>query len=295
MAQVQERIDVYSLVTNNIIKQLEGNSVPWRKPWKDNSIPQNLLTRKPYRGINLLLLGSLQYEQNLFLTFHQVKQVGGSVRKGEKGHLIVFWKPIIMAQKSEGEAATAVSFVLRYYTVFNIAQCEHVPEQLTMERAAVPFSPISCCEQIIEEMQDCPSIVYERQQAFYNPLLDYINMPKADTFMDEGRYYATLFHELVHSTGHRSRLARHGMTTMSFGDTVYSLEELTAEIGSCFLSSLCGIGAHGFEQSVAYIKGWLRALQNDKKLIVQASGQAQKAVDYILNVREAEESDLKTL
>lgn len=290
MAQVKERTDVYSLVTEKIIEQLENNIVPWRKPWKDNSIPQNLITRKPYRGINLLLLGTLQYEQNLFLTFNQLKAIGGSVKKGEKGNLIIFWKPIVKTAKADNTDEPELSFVLRYYKVFNVAQCENVPSNLIEVKEEVSFSPISYCEQIIEEMEHCPKIIYEAQQAFYEPVSDYINMPKPETFVTNEDFYSVLFHELVHSTGHISRLARNGIVTSSrFGDCVYSLEELTAEIGSCFLSSLCGIGANNFDQSVSYINGWLQALKNDKKLIVKAGGQAQKATDYILNVPQFEE------
>lgn len=290
MAQVKERVDVYSLVTNNIIEQLENNIVPWRKPWKDNSIPQNLITRKPYRGINLLLLGTLRYEQNLFLTFNQLKAIGGFVKKGEKGNLIIFWKPIVKTAKESKTDEPELSFVLRYYKVFNVAQCEDIPSDLVLDKTEIQFCPISYCDQIIEEMEHCPKIIYEAQQAFYEPISDYINMPKPETFISNEHYYSILFHELVHSTGHRTRLARDGVATKSrFGDSAYSLEELTAEIGSCFLSSLCGIGANNFDQSVSYINGWLQALKNDKKLIVKAGGQAQRATDYILNVREFEE------
>ncbi|MBY0377489.1 MAG: ssDNA-binding domain-containing protein [Gammaproteobacteria bacterium] len=289
MAQVQERIDVYSLVTNQIIKQLENNIVPWQKPWNDNSIPQNLITRIPYRGINLLLLASLGYEQNLFLTFKQAQAIGANVKKGEKGHLIVFWKKIERNKSTINAEEDKPLFVLRYFKVFNIAQCDNVSPTLITVSPEVPFSPISYCEQIIHEMAHCPNIIYEQSQAFYEPVTDYINMPKPETFKDNEVFYSVLFHELIHSTGHTSRLARKGVATPSkFGDPVYSLEELTAEIGACFLTSFCGIASHNLAQSVSYINGWLKALQNDKKLIVQASGQAQRATDYILNVRGAE-------
>ena len=290
MAQVKERVDVYSLITNQIIEQLENNIVPWQQPWKDNSIPQNLITRKPYRGINLLLLGTLRYEQNLFLTYNQLKAIGGSVKKGEKGNLIIFWKPLVKTTKEHITDEPSLSFVLRYYKVFNVAQCENISPNLTEVTAEMPFCPISYCEQIIEEMVYCPEIVYKTQKAFYDPISDYINMPKPETFTSNEAFYSVLFHELIHSTGHLKRLARDGFVTMArYGDETYSLEELTAEIGSCFLSSLCGIGANNFTQSVSYINGWLQALKNDKKLIIKAGGQAQKATDYILNVPQFEE------
>lgn len=134
-------------------------------------------------------------------------------------------------------------------------------------------------------MENCPVIKHEEQEAFYDPQQDFINMSSASTFKSNELYYSVLFHELVHSTGHENRLSRKELVARTnYGSKDYSIEELTAEIGSCYLNSLTGIGTGHFKQNVAYIKGWLEALKNDKKLIIYASAQAQRATDYILNV-----------
>lgn len=290
MIQEKQRVDVYTLVTNEIIEQLKRNVIPWQQPWHNNGIPQNMLTRKPYRGINLLLLGMLGYESNYFLTFNQLRSIGASVKKGEKAHIVVFWKPLIKEKKEEDvENVKSSSFILKYYKVFNVIQCLDIPQNYLKKEEEIAFSSIAYCEQIITEMNNCPKITYDFQEAFYSPLEDCINMPKHETFKNSELFYSVLFHELIHSTGHLSRLNRMGVTTSAkFGDKSYSLEELTAEIGACFLTSMCGISSDIFGQSVAYIKGWLEALQNDPKFIFHASGQAQRATDYILNVRDHE-------
>lgn len=289
MDQEKERIDVYALVTNQIISQLEQKIVPWQKPWTLSGIPQNLISRSPYHGINLWLLASLGYAQNAFLTWKQLKLLGGSVNKGEQGHIVIFWKPL---QAKEGEERgtddNTSKSVLRYYKVFNIEQCSSIPAHFIPALPSPEFSSITKCERIIEEMQHCPVIRHEEQEAYYDPKRDHINMPQPNTFKSNELYYSVLFHELVHSTGHAARLNRKELVAITnFGSKEYSIEELTAEIGACYLASLTGIGNH-LKQSVSYIKGWLDALKNDKRLIVYASTQAQKATDYILNVPTVE-------
>lgn len=286
MDQEKERIDVYALVTNQIINQLEQKSVPWQKPWTNAGIPLNLITRNSYQGINLWLLASLGYSHNAFLTWNQIKFLKGSVNKGEQGHIVVFWKTQEKKEEEEPvEDVKTAKSVLRYYKVFNIAQCTGIPGHLMPARPEAVFSPIAECERIIEGIESCPMIKHEEQEAFYAPLGDYINMPKPESFKSNELYYSVLFHELVHSTGHEKRLHRKELTARTnFGSKEYSIEELTAEIGSCYLNSLTGIGTGHFKQNVSYIKGWLEALKNDKRLIVYASGQAQRATDYILNV-----------
>jgi len=282
MNQEKVKIDLYSLVTNQIISQLEQKIVPWQKPWTNASIPQNLITRNPYRGINLLLLASLGYSQSYFVTWKQLKLLGGSVKKGEKGQIIVFWKPIEAKElPQEGVDVKVSKSVLQYYKVFNIEQCSSIPQHF-IPKPTIEFSSIDACEKIVNGMANRPVIEHKRQEAFYNPTKDYINMPKPETFKNSERYYSVLFHELIHSTGHESRLNRKELIARTnFGAKDYSIEELTAEIGACFLNSITNIGNSHFKQSVSYIKGWLDALKNDKRLIFYASTQAQKAVDYM--------------
>jgi len=280
-----QTIDVYSIITNRIIEQLEKQIIPWRKPWTEGGHPQNLFTKRPYTGMNTWLLGSLGYQQNYFLTWKQLKAVGASVKKGEKGTMVVFWKRI---PQEEGK----VKSILRYYYVFNIAQIDDLPEVITIPFPPDTVSGISSCDEIIERMPNCPTIKHSKQKAYYDPATDYINMPKQGSFDSLTSYYGTLFHKLIHSTGHQSRLNRKEIVEPNhFGSDPYSIEELTAEIGACYLNSITGIVNKEFDNSVAYIKGWIDQLRNDKRLIVYASGQAQKATDYILNIQPYQKSE----
>lgn len=283
--------DVYSIITEKIIQQLEHGTVPWRKPWHDGGIPTNLISKRPYRGINLMLLAMAGYEHNLFLTSKQLKELGGSIKPEEKPHLVVYWnyvdkKNIDSTDTDDAREDTKSNkkAMLRYYTVFNVAQCDGIPEKLIPKIPHISH-PESTCKLIVNGMPNKPRIQHKEQRAYYDPLKDYVNMPKQTSFTSDEAYYSTLFHELVHSTGHHSRLHRQGLIDMAeFGSTPYSHEELVAEIGSCYLQSHAGIRGE-FEQSVAYIQGWLKVLKEDRKCIFSASTAAQKAVDYILDIQ----------
>ncbi len=278
-----QTIDVYSIITTRIIEQLEQQVIPWRKPWTEGGHPQNLFTKRPYTGINTWLLGSLGYSQNYFLTWKQLKAVGASVKKGKKGAVVIFWKRF----NQDGEERS----ILRYYKVFNIDQINGLPEVITIPFPPESIAGISACDEIIERMPNCPKIRHGKQRAYYDPATDHTNMPKQETFDSLSSYYGTLFHELVHSTGHHSRLNRREIIEpTTFGSDPYSIEELTAEIGACYLNSITGIIYKEFDNSVAYIKGWIDRLRNDDRLIVYASGQAQKATDYILKVQSYDKS-----
>lgn len=276
--------DVYALVTNRIIEQLEKGVVPWKQPWTEAGLPQNLITRKPYRGINTMLLASYNYHRNFFLSFKQVTELGGKVIKGEKAHLVVFWNWVEKTDESSGET-NKIPF-LRYYFVFNVSQCEGIPEDKIPVIEKREHSPIELCEQVVASMPQCPPIQFLQQRAFYQPFQDFINMPKKETFECAEEYYGTLFHELVHPTGHQSRLNRKSLIEMSeFGSNAYSFEELIAETGACYLTSHTGVASKVFDNSVAYIQGWLSVFKSDPKFLIQASAQAQKAVDFILNIK----------
>lgn len=282
----EQKIDVYQIVTDRIISQLQAGVVPWQKPWTEAGIPRNLLTGRAYRGINTWMLASYGFEKNLFLTWNQIKELGASVKKNEKSQLVVFWKTIQKDADTQGETKTKKKPLLRYYTVFNVAQCNDIPAHLVPE-IVKPQQPIKHCEAIMENMSSPPKLQHKQQEAWYNPPTDVINMPRRKSFESPEAYYGTLFHELIHSTGHTSRLNRKELGD-GFGTEPYSREELTAEIGACFLKSHTGIGNATFENSISYIDAWLGKLKNDKRLIVMASSHAQKAVDYILNYKHNE-------
>lgn len=281
--------DVYTIITEKIIEQLEKGTVPWQKPWHEAGLPKNLISGKSYRGVNVMLLASHGYEHNLFLSFKQLQDIGASVKKDEKGHQVIYWNYPQKQEQAEAEVTEEVpepkkTGTLKYYTVFNVAQCENVPEDL-FETARIPVDTPSCVH-ILENMPDnVPLVRHKENKAYYNPLEDFINMPKQKSFKTDDGYFSTLFHELVHSTGHHSRLSRPTLIEMSeFGSDAYSMEELTAEIGTCYLQSYTGIESQ-FDNSIVYIQGWLWMLKNDKRLIISAAYAAQKAVDYILNFK----------
>lgn len=280
-------IDIYAVVTNRIIEHLEKGVVPWQQPWHNAGTPQNLVTGKQYRGINLLLLGSLGYSQNSFLTFKQAKELGGSVKKGEKSELVVFWNWV--EKKNEKTQEVEKIPFLRYYNVFNISQCEGIPKEKLPPVVERENNPIQSCEEIINKMPKRPEIRHKEHQAYYNVEKDYVNMPEISSFVDSQSYYGTLFHELVHSSGHVSRLNRKElMEETSFSSEIYSIEELTAEIGASYLKAQAGIPLDTLGDSAAYIQHWLKQLKNDKKLIVYASAHAQRAADFIMDVRTIE-------
>jgi antirestriction protein ArdC len=276
--------DIYQIVTNHIIENLEKGIVPWQQPWTDAGLPQNLITKKPYKGINVWLLSALKYQQNYFLTFNQIKELGGSVKKGEKSQMVVFWKWI--EKEDEKTKEVKKTPLLKYYSVFNIDQCTGIPKEKIPVKEERENNPIEVCEKVISEMPNKPIIQYEEQKAYYHTGKDYVNMPKLETFVNSERYYGTLFHELVHATGHGERLNRKELMEQKGPQTRdYAIEELTAEMGASYLKSFTGIPHQNFEDNIAYIQHWLEKLKKDKKFIVHASGQAQKAVDYILNER----------
>jgi antirestriction protein ArdC len=281
MDSSKQKIDVYEIVTNRIIELLEQGAIPWQKPWIGPGIPMNAISKRAYRGINVWLLLSLNYARNLFLTWDQLKKVGGSVKQGEHGHVVIFWRAIKKDNAAEDDKEKKIP-MLRYYKVFNIEQCRDLPEGLVPAMELKETEPLLECVRLVNDMPQAPEITHEMPEAFYDAEKDYINMPKREMFKSMEGYYATLFHELLHSTGHEKRLKRKTVTEMSeFGSDMYSFEELVAEMGSAYLCSFTNIFMP--QNSAAYIGGWLGKLKNDKRFIIQASGHSQKAIDFILN------------
>jgi len=269
---------VYEIITNAILEKLERGSVPWHRPWNGpESMPKNLISKKEYQGINAFLLGCQGYGSPFWLTFTQCKELGGSVRKAARATPVIYWNWIEIEEEGE-----KVPF-LRYYAVFNVEQCEGIPEGKTPSLATNDIDRIAVCERIVEGMNDRPTITHARQAALYKVGRDTINMPLFGSFETAEEYYSTLFHELIHSTGHEKRLARPTVTDISpFGTVSYSKEELIAEMGAAFLCGVAGIEDLTLDNSAAYIKGWLHKLRNDTYLVIMAAAQAQKAAHYIL-------------
>ena len=198
---------------------------------------------------------------------------------------MVFWNWI---EKEDDNGDKKKIPFLRYYTVFNVAQCDGLKVPATEERPA--FNPIEAAAAIVENMPKRPAIDHGKSGAYYDPSSDKIGLPSPETFKTPTGYYATAFHELAHSTGHASRLGRcTGSKAMAaFGSEEYSKEELVAEMGAAFLCGEAGIENDEIKNSAAYIKGWMKALKKDSTLLVKAGGQAQKAADFILDATRVE-------
>lgn len=223
-----------------------------------------------------------------FLTFRQAQALGGCVRKGEHGLPVIFYKQLERdaGTDEQGERTTTRIPMLRYYTVFNVEQCDGLAMPEAPQAPAVTIEPISACEQLVEAMPHRPTITHGVARAYYRPATDVVNMPAKELFSESAEYYSTLYHELVHATGHESRLNRPTLTEAShFGDANYSKEELVAEMGATFLCGITGIENRTITNSAAYIASWMRRLRDDRKLLIQAGSAAQRAVDFITNAR----------
>lgn len=278
-------INVYELVTNRIIEQLENNIVPWEKPWSgtlDSAF--NRVSKKPYSILNQMLL---KYDGE-YASFKQWKDLGGHIRKGEKSEMVVFWKMYPIKEKQDdGTEIIKTIPLLKYINVFHISQVDGV--EPLKQKVTHDIEPIDKAEKILNDYWNREHITVEHikgDKAFYSPMFDKIQLPLFEQFKDANEYYSTAFHESVHSTMKTSRCNRQEDRkgkVVSFASDEYSKEELCAEVGSAQLMNIVGIETtKSFRNSTAYIQSWLKVLRNDNKFIVSASSKAEKAVNYIL-------------
>lgn len=280
----KRRFDPYNLITQRIIDQMEQGTVPWKKSWSVKiSWPRNLITNRPYRGINVFLLLAMSYESPFWLTFRQASELGGHIKKGEKACPVVFWKPIDVEDEDGKDEQKRRVPLLRVYHVFNQSQCEGLKNVPPLsDQVGMLVKPV----EIVERMPQRPVIKQGMTKAFYSPADDFVGIPYPDKFTSEEEYHGVLFHELVHSTGHKTRLNRSSLSeSRGFGSDPYCREELVAEMGAAFLCAQAGIEERTVENSASYLKSWLGRLKGDKKLIVYAAAQAQAAVDFILGTK----------
>ena len=289
-------MDIYQSITDRIVALLEQGTVPWRKPWTvagHEGLPKNLITRKPYRGINVFILKATSFDSPYWLTYNQAHHLGGHVNKGERSTMVVFWNWVEKETgRTDADGNKVVEEIpfLRYYNVFNVSQCT-LPEGTVPELPQQPtFQPIAECERIVAAIPNRPAINHNGgNRAFYRQATDSVHLPDPGRFPQQSEYYSTLFHELTHATGHPSRLNRKTLTEYDgFGGQNYSREELVAEMGASFLCGMAGIETQTIENSASYVASWLAALKEDKRLVVTAAAQAHKAADYILNDKTPE-------
>lgn len=279
--------DLYQIVTDKIVAQLESGVSPWVKPWSNSGhggLPFNCITGKPYRGINTMLLWApAQSEGEGWLTFKQAQEVGANVRKGEKGSMIVFFKPLLVKDKNSDEGKEKSVPMLKHFTVFHSSQVENLPEKYLPVAIAVPTErqKIDAAELLLQQA----TINHGGDRAYYRIDTDAITLPHQQQFKSVDDYYATALHELTHWTGAKHRLARD--FNNRFGDSGYAREELVAEMGAAFLCARTGIA--GQLQHASYIQSWLKVLKHDKRAVFVASSAAQKAADFILGSKQAVE------
>lgn len=283
---------VYERVTSRIVERLEEGVVPWHSPHMATvGFPKNFQSGRPYRGVNVLLLAMAGYVSPWFLTYKQAQERGGQVRKGEKGFLVVKFGTFAK-ELAEGEEEKR-SF-LRHYTVFNACQMDGIEFPEPQLPPFVATNRTEIADGMVLDMPDAPLIHEGRSvRTCYDPVEDCIDIPHRAHFESGERFYKSLFHELVHSTGAAKRLARKSLLDnrgISMADkTIYSKEELVAEIGAAYLCAHAGIVMDDHENSAAYIQSWLEVLKDSKnrRWIIEAAGHAQKAVDYILGMEPA--------
>ena len=285
-------MDVYAIVTEKIINLLEQGFVPWRRPWTSTGLPRNLVSKKPYRGVNVFLLSASKYVSPFWLTMRQANELGGHVRKGEESTIVIFWKVDDAGETTEDtnneqpNEKSGRRFLLRYYRVFNLEQCE-LPQAALDKLPKIEthqHDPIEAIEKIIAGMPNPPEIVRGGSKAFYSPLTDRITLPPRELFISAEEEAATETHELIHSSGSEKRLAREGICeTAPFGSPVYSKEELTAELGAAYLCAEAGISNAVIRNQAAYCAGWLKKLSDEPRLLIHSASQAQRAADYVLN------------
>lgn len=286
----KEAKDLYQEVTDKIIAQIEGGKLPWIKPWTDSGhggMPYNAISGKPYRGINTMLLFAPAPGEG-WLTYKQASDVGAQVRKGEKGSMIVFFKPWKIEDKNapaDSDNKTKTIPILKSYTVFHTSQVDNLPSKyLPVPAAPMPEKVrIEAAEKLLEQA----TVSHGGDRAYYRSATDSIQLPYQDQFKSVDDYYATALHELTHWTGHATRCARE--YGKRFGDQAYAREELVAEMGAAFLCTKTGIT--GQLQHAAYLQSWLTILKSDKRAIVIAAGAAQKAADFVTGWKMEEKEE----
>lgn len=294
----EPRASLYDEVTAKIISQLEAGIFPWVQPWSSAaarpSLPRNAVSGRPYSGINVLILWGAVieggYPSQDWLTFRQALGAGGCVRKGERGQTVFYADKFIPKGEreqgpSEGDTPRAIPFLKRF-VVFNAAQCDGLPERLTVAPTPLPER---------EQHEQAEALIAASgadfriggPEAFYVPALDYVQVPPQPAFAEQIDYYRTALHELGHWTGHKSRLDRD--QSGRFGTPAYAREELCAEMASAFLCAALGIVPT--VRHADYLAHWLTVLRTDNRAIFKAASQASKAADFLLALTDAVQLD----
>ena len=286
--------DLYAEVSARIVAELEAGAAPWLKPWAATpgaNTPCNAVTNRPYSGCNIVLLWMAQaagYRTPRFLTFKQALEVGGHVRKGERGTKVYFVKKLQVRDKdAHDDTATRIVPLLRQYTVFNVDQCQNIPERIVAPGAVKPRNPDERSAAIDEFLKCTGARIREGFEAYYLPGADFISLPRFEAFNSAAHFYSTAFHELAHWCGHKSRLARD--LRHRFGEKAYAAEELVAELCSAFLCAEFSID--GDLRHAGYIENWIGLLKADTRAFFTACSKAQAAADFLRGLALAEPTE----
>ena len=295
----KQRKNMYQEITNTVVEALKNDTIPWEKPWKAGcsmkNMPRSVATGKVYRGVNIWLTAMADFESPWWMTYKQCQDLGGNVKGGESSTELCYFKIVEIKDKTTKEVTDKYP-ILKSFRVFNLEQCELPKEALDKLDARLEKldnDAIVNENEVIENAQKLMDSYFKREKievftggnrAYYQPSTDRIQMPDMKHFVDSESYYATLFHEGIHSTGHESRLAREDLSKIArFVDEDYTREELNAELGASFLCGVTGIENKSVASNRdAYIKGWLTKLESDPKAVVVASGKAMKASEFVL-------------
>lgn len=284
--------DLYSDVTARILQQMEAGVMPWERAWQTagSSIPMNAITERPYSGVNVLLFwlsADQGYSRPRYLTFNQAKAAGGNVRKGEHGTKVYFFKQLTVADKATGEDKRVP--MLREYTVFNVAQCDNLPDEIANGGHVAPLNQDQR-EALADRFIASTGADFREGtgKPCYVPSKDFISMPAFSAFRSRSAFYGDAFHELTHWTGAKHRLDRD--FSGRFGTQAYAAEELVAELGAAFLNA-----EFGFDETrhnAAYLANWIQLLKGDSRAIFTAASKASKAAEYLRGLAIAEPAAL---
>ena len=306
MKENNQKKTVYDIVTEKILSRMEEGVIPWHMPWKmpagcEQGYYRNGVTKFAYSGVNAVLLAMGGYACRDFWSFKQLSERKWTIKEGEKANMAIFWKrskykkEMTNLETGELEDIEMNGLILRYYNVFNSEQIEGVPQDKLdastpqVEGDTIEIQPCERADAMIAGYEDGPEIVQDAiPQAYYSDNKDIVHMPNRSSFLSNEEWYATLFHELTHSTGKATRLGRENHKMYSYGKKYRAREELTAEIGASFCCAMSGIDMPVFENTVAYLQSWSNALKDDPKCIVLAAQAAQKAVNWIKGERDAQ-------
>jgi antirestriction protein ArdC len=275
--------NLHAEITARIVARLRAGVVPWRQPWSSKGfgvMPRNALTNRAYSGANVILLWSRAQESAFtdprWLTFKQALELGGNVRKGQKGETVIYVSKVI--REDDDGQRRAIPF-LKAYTVFNVAQCDNLPAKVLDPNAAERVTNPNARDDIADEFlaSTGATIRHGEARAYYQPAGDFVNMPPFETFTNASRYYGVAFHELGHWTGAEKRLNR--TFGKKFGDQAYSAEELVAELTSAFLCGEFGFDNNGVDAD--YIAHWVAFLTDHTGAIITAAAAASRAVEFM--------------